>query len=198
MDTLVNLHNYWRDPKDQNRTDHYVTDDKKERSEYIVSLICDYVDKKASIIELGCNAGRNLDTLYHSGLRNLTGVDISAKAIEYGLNKYQSMVNITTHKSSIEDVIKILPDFDMMFTMAFLEHVHNDSEWILGEIVKRCKYLLTIEDEIHRTIRHTPRNYKEVFESLGMKQITSNNKIDEIMGGVNGFVMRLFRKCNNA
>jgi hypothetical protein len=56
--------------------------------------------------------------------------------------------------------------------MAVLEHLHPDSEWVFAEMVRVCQRLLiTIEDEGGRSSHHTPRNYRTVFEGLGLEQI---------------------------
>ena len=67
----------------------------------------------------------------------------------------------------IEDAIISFKDneFDLIFTMAVLVHIHPDVEQLFEHIVRVTKeYLILIEDEISQTERHTPRSYKEVFE----------------------------------
>jgi hypothetical protein len=50
----------------------------------------------------------------------------------------------------VEDVVKSFGDrtFDLVFTMAVLEHIHTTSEWVFEEIVRITnRYVVTIEDE---------------------------------------------------
>lgn len=62
--------------------------------------------------------------------------------------------------------------YDLVFTMAVLEHLHKDSEYVFKDIARIAKqYLLTIEDESGISKRHFPRNYQAIFEPLGLKQI---------------------------
>ena len=58
-----------------------------------------------------------------------------------------------------------------MFTMAALQHIHPDSEWVFPEIVRITDTLITVEDEVATTWLCFSRNYKAIFEKLGMKQI---------------------------
>lgn len=99
----------------------------------------------------------------------------------------------------IEEIIKELRDgeFDIVFTMAVLEHIHTDSEWIFSEMVRITKdFLITIEDERGISWRHFPRNYKNVFESLRMKQIEEINcsEVDELGSD---FFARIFKKVSS-
>ena len=85
---------------------------------------------------------------------------------------------IIIHNQAIEDVIKGFKDdaFDVVFTMAILQHIHPKSEWIFSEIVRITKSFLIIrEAEGYISWRHFPRNYKKIFERLGMKQIEAYN-----------------------
>ena len=96
----------------------------------------------------------------------------------------------------IEDLIGTFSDneFDIIFTMAVLEHIHTDSEWIFSEMARIVnEIIITIEDEHEVSWRHFPRKYKEIFESLGMKQVEQINCSAEV-GLNNNFVARVFRK----
>ena len=55
--------------------------------------------------------------------------------------------------------------------MAVLEHLPKESEWIFEKMVKHSKHIITIEDEKSINKICFPRNYKKIFEDLGMKQI---------------------------
>jgi hypothetical protein len=60
--------------------------------------------------------------------------------------------------------------------MAVLQHVHYDSDWVLPEIARITRdILITIEDEGRSLGRHFPRNYKNIFEAQGLRQIKAIN-----------------------
>lgn len=167
---------YWRKPDESNDPTTYLGT--AERSEYLVSLIKQHVSNDASIIELGCNVGRNLNYLWQAGYSNLSGVEINEDAIRLMKESYPDM-KATIYHGTIEERIKELQQYDLVFTMAVLEHVHKDSEWVFEEIArlaKRC--LITIEDEKEVSERHFPRNYKKIFESFGFRQIYEHNCAD--------------------
>ena len=97
----------------------------------------------------------------------------------------------------VEEIIREFRDceFGIVFTMAVLEYIHTDSEWIFPEMVRVTKdFLITIEDERCISWRHFPRNYKKVFESLGMKQVQEFN-CGEVGILNSGFFARIFRKA---
>jgi hypothetical protein len=82
-------------------------------------------------------------------------------------------MQVITYEGSIEDRIKELEEYDLVFTMAMLEHIHSDSEWVFSEMARKAKrYLITIEGEKkNESELHFPRNYKNIFEGLGLQQV---------------------------
>lgn len=164
------LHTYWLNPDEINITSGHLLGGK--RSEYLVSLVKQYVKPYVSILELGCNVGSNLNHLWKSGYHNLSGVEINSEALKLMKQNFAEM-QVITYEGSIEDRIKDLGEYDLVFTMAVLEHIHSDSEWVFSEIARRAKrYLITIEGELKILSElHIPRNYKNIFESLGLQQL---------------------------
>jgi SAM-dependent methyltransferase len=150
-------------------------------TEYLVSLVKQYVKPDASIVELGCNAGRNLYQLWQAGYQNLSGVEINSGALNLMKQKFPDM-NVKAYEGSIEDRIRALGEFDLVFTIAVLEHIHIDSEWVFEEIARKAKrYLITIEgEEKIESDLHFPRNYKSIFENLGMRQVYEMHLSDKV------------------
>jgi len=190
------IHSYWRQPWDgSNLPQGYL--EGKEKSEFLLRLLEKHADRQSKILEVGCNVGRNLNELFLAGFRNLEGIEISETAVELLRHSYPEMGRSTRiHNIAVEDVVKEFEDgqFDVVFTMAVLEHIHKDSEWVFAEMARITKSLLvTIEDERGLSWRHFPRNYRKVFERLGMKQ-TAEFQCDGIEGLGVGFCARIFEK----
>src|SRR3989338_4703446 len=74
------LHTFWMNPTKKNLPECYYATG-QERSEALYQVVKRYAGVSASILELGCNVGRNLDYLFSKGYKDLTGVDINEKAI---------------------------------------------------------------------------------------------------------------------
>ena len=189
------LHDYWRKPWDgHNLPQNYLEGEVK--SQFLVALIKRYADPGARILEIGCNVGRNLNHLYLNGFHNLEGIEISKQAVELLKQYYAEMArNIKVYNVSVEDVIKDFEDnrFNIVFTVAVLEHISKNSEWIFAEMVRLTQnYLITIEDEKGISWRHFPRNYRKIFERLGMKQIEEFN-CNEVDGLGESFYARVFK-----
>ena len=93
---------------------------------------------------------------------------------------------------AIEEVLpKILQPYGLVFTMAVLQHIPPENESVFEHVARLGKYnLLVIEDETYSSSRHFPRNYKEVFEGLGMTQIRAWRNLPDLS---KSFVMRWFR-----
>ena len=105
-------------------------------------------------------------------------------------------VNVKKLSGILKKQLKIVEfddsHFDVVYTMAVLMHIHPDSEFIFKEITRITKdRLIVIEDEKCISPRHFPRNYKSVFENLGMRQIYFNDKVP----GSSGFC-RIFIHSN--
>jgi SAM-dependent methyltransferase len=189
------IHNYWRRPDDANDPRKYLTG--RTRSRWLVEILEKYVPKEGSLLELGCNVGRNLNEAYQAGYRDLETIEINPEAIEILKQSYPEMASIANiHVGRIEDNIQFIENKDCIFTMAVLVHIHPSSEWMFSEIAKRTKTLIVIEAEKDASWRHFARDYKKIFEGLGMRQLEEIqcNEVEELMAerGLQTYVARVF------
>jgi SAM-dependent methyltransferase len=196
---------YWSNPQDAGNTPEAYLE-RTIQSEFLLSVIKPYVSNEMRILEIGCNVGRNLNYLFEAGFRNLEGVEINKNAVALLKQSYPDMARQTKiHVGSIEGLINGFPDnyYDLVFTVAVLYHIHNDSEWIFRDMVRISNGLLiTIECEYATTDwRHFPRNYKTVFEQYGMKCVneidcSKNALVKEVYGDT--VVARVFKRLTTA
>ena len=192
------LQKYWRNSDKMYNNPSGYLQGSSERSEYLVSLVKQYVkpddSSSSSILELGSNVGRNLNRLWKAGYHNLSGVEINPEALKLMKQKFPDM-QVMTYEGSIEDRIKELGEYDLIFTMAVLEHIHSDSEWIFSEIARKAKrYLITIEGEKKNVSElHFPRNYKNIFEGLGLQQVYEKH-LSQKEGLNTNFYARVFSR----
>lgn len=174
MKSRKELFDYWESPNDGvNSLETYVLERTRQRTISLMNLVRELkIPHNSKILELGCGVGRNLAGLRTIGYTNLWGIDISEKAIDF-CKKYFFNLNAYLRVGSIEKLIVSIPDncFELVFTMAILEHIHPSSEWIFKEIARITKYLITIEDEFIKSPRHFPRSYGDIFTELEMTQI---------------------------
>jgi SAM-dependent methyltransferase len=169
---------YWTAPPDEkNLPDRYAHGDTRGSAE-LVRLLDQLVKKDAAILEIGCNAGRNLNHLYQSGFTNLSAIEISPAAIAFFGRTFPNAAKVTDVKiGSFEEVLPTYPDkrFDLLFSMAVMMHIHPDSAFVFAHMVRVSRMVLAIEDERESTsTRHFGRNYREVFEPLGAKQVLAS------------------------
>lgn len=190
------LHDYWKAPCDgDNLPESYLKG--TERSKFLLGILKRYGTQDFKILEIGCNVGRNLYHLFTSDYRNLEAIEISENAIQVLRRSFPEMAkNIKIHNTAVEDIIQKfkINQFNLIYSMAVLEHIHEDSSWIFPEIARiTSNFLITIEDESHSTWRHFPRNYKKIFESMGMEQVEEIN-CEEIKGLGKAYNARIFKK----
>lgn len=165
----ADLHDYWRNSI-QSPTSYAEADPK--RSTMLVELLREYVGE-GPILEIGPNAGRNLHYLREAGYEALTGIEISPVAVEEMRSRYPELADANVLVGPVEEHIRSFGDgeFACVFSMAVLEHIHRDSEWVFGEMARIARTVVTIEDEDTVSERHFPRDYRRVFESTGLRQV---------------------------
>ncbi len=187
------LYQFWQNPNKGNEPSKYLN--KTERSKFLYEYVQKYVDETARILEPGCNVGRNLNYLFEKGYTHLTGIEINEDAVQLLKKHYPKMSEeIQIFTGPIEDVIQSFEtnSFDLTFSMAVLEHIHPDSDWIFSELARVTKsYLIIIESETWDSDRHFPRNYKKIFERLGFNQIEENTDCE---GFGESYICRVFKK----
>lgn len=194
------IHQYFMEPsRPQDLPQEYLKEAYTERSQLLVRIMERYTTRNAKILEIGCNVGRNLNFLYLAGFKNLTGIEISEKAVELLRQSYPGMAqNTKIYTAPVEDIIRQFRncEFDVVFAMAVLEHIHKKSEWVYSEIVRITKDLLiTLEDEDVRAFHKKPRNYGHIFEHLGMKQIKEIGMNEKFEGLWCGMTTRIFQSA---
>jgi 2-polyprenyl-3-methyl-5-hydroxy-6-metoxy-1,4-benzoquinol methylase len=196
------LQDYWKEPWDgDNAPESFIAPENPRRSEYLAGIVQECVAPTASILEIGCNVGRNLHYLRAKGFSNLTGIEISDNAVRLLRATFPELAaTATIHHAAVEDVIKNFGDrqFDFVFSMELFAHIPRDSEWVFRDVARIAnRYLFTVEDEGCQSWRDIPRNYRKVFEPLGWKQIRQETGWDAIgLGG--GVVARLFTRGTGA
>jgi SAM-dependent methyltransferase len=196
------LRHYWSDPPDaDNHPATYLSEEARPRSEFLVGLVRELAPADASVLEIGCNVGRNLNALFEAGYHDLTGVEINSNALDILRERQPELArHVQLRNESVEDAARSFGDgeFDVVFTVAVLEHIHSSSDWVFAELARAAKRgLITMEDERTVTWKHFARNYREVFEGVGLKQVKETplgpeQALDE------GFVARVFAPANPA
>lgn len=204
LDPKEILHFYWKNPEvdgGANLPQNYLPNEKNRyTSALLVETISKYVDKNASILELGCNVGRNLEFLRQAGFECLSGVEINEKAIELLKETFPELAKKgTIIHSSIEDFFN-QPKFqesELIFTSAVLEHLSQESESIFDRMAnsaKRFIVTLEIENEDVNFHRIKGRRYKEIFESKGFRSI--EEKILKDSSPLKGYTLRVFKRAS--
>jgi SAM-dependent methyltransferase len=189
-----NIQGFWRDKHDPHR---YLRANPARTGALVDAVNALKLDCPA-VLEIGCNSGRNLFGLWDAGYRDLTGIEINPEAIRL-LRETRPDCTIATIPHAVEDIIQQLPSrhFDVVFTMAVLLHLPPSSEWVFAEMARiSAHYIITVECETSRlktadmVQRHWRRNYRTVFEALGMRQ----QDVQVGPGDLSKYVLRVFRK----
>jgi len=186
--TLEECLNHWANPQDHNQPENYNKSYTSQRSKYLYGLLKKYkIPTTSRILEIGCNCCRNLNYIYSKGYNKLTGIEINKNAIDLQKELFHKLkANIIN--SSIEDYILKIQDnkFDVIFTMAVIQHIHLDSNWIFEHIARiNKKWLIIIELDLYR-------NYEKIFTNLGYEQIEVRSC--RLIKGLEKYKARIFKK----
>ena len=189
------VQNYWKNPDDIefNSPEIYLKSTTgRENTQILLNIINEYFEnKEVKILELGCNVGRNINKLFENGFKNLFAIEINSEAIKLMEKSFpQTFSSTKIYETSIENKIKEFSNnqFDIVFSMAVLMHVHNDSDWVFEHIARISKKkLIIIEHEKIKSKKVFLRNYKNIFEKFGLKEIKSFYLKDE-------YICRIFTR----
>lgn len=190
LKTIAEAHHTWLNPVGGVTPANLLNGEK--RSAYLVELIRTWGGEDPSILEVGCNAGRNLNALWQAGYKKLSGLEIYPGAIEVMKKTFD--ITPTIYLGPVEEQVRLLPDFDVIYSMCVLMHFHPESTWVFEELAKRAPVLIVIEDEKGTSDWKWPRNYKAIFEGLGMQQVFEEN-CGNIEGLGDRYFTRVFKKA---
>ena len=141
-------------------------------------------DRSIKILEVGCNIGIMLVNLQQMGFKNLYGIEIQPKAIEYAMKKTKGL-NLT--EGSAYDLPFKDCEFDLVFTTHVLIHLDPSKiNTALSEIY-RCtdKYIFGNEyyaDELTEITNYNGQNniaWKRDFSKLYSEQFSTLELLKE-------------------
>ncbi len=192
---IEEIHHYWKNPDSANDPHEYALQH-QARSEFLVKLLRRYVPVEGCVVEVGCNTGRNLNAALQAGYRSLEGIEISTNAVELMKKYFPELASVADIRvGPIEQLVGSVENVECIFTMAVLVHIHPSSDWVLAELANRATTLITIELESAFGSRWFPRNYKKVFERLGMRQMEEIDcaKVPEVASELENCTARVFQ-----
>jgi len=146
--------------------------------EKIFNDFFDNIDRNSKILEVGCNIGINLSVLRNMGFSNLSGLDVSKKALDIAKKNYPE---INFYNSSIEEFDSQGKKYDLVYTAGVLIHINPSTiNHVIDKIANLSnRYIFGFEyfsdtlTEINYRgnmgfcwKQNFPKLYKELFPSL--------------------------------
>lgn len=180
----------WAERSGEYSPEYYAYYGPDKTSELVRSILDRFVDREASILELGCSSGRHLSHLHEYGFENLVGIEINDDAFDVMEEAYPNLAaHGTFYLDGIEDIVGDFDDrrFDAVYSVETLQHLHPDAEWVFEELSRITDDLIiTVENEGENThLRPAEpevnyvnndfplyyRNWNHVFTELGFVEI---------------------------
>jgi ubiquinone/menaquinone biosynthesis C-methylase UbiE len=133
-----------------------------------LDLLTSYIDKGASILDVGCGYGRTLHELYINGYKNLYGIDFSDKMIERAKNQHPYIHFDIKHSSDIDFEDK---SFDAVILFAVLTCIINNEAqiYLINEIMRVLKPggIIYINDFLLNTDSRNIERYQTFEKKYG-------------------------------
>lgn len=158
------------------------------------------VSPGSSVLELGCNAGANLERLRQLGYTDLAGIEVNPNAIEALREAFPQLAqeaSLTVGK--LEDVLPTLEDssVDVVYTMAVLLHLHPASDEVFDHMARVARGHVCVIEAEETTLNYIfARNYRRVFERRGWREVRSlpitAERYPALAPTYTGYVARLF------
>lgn len=165
---------FWRSPvPDGNNPTDFL--DATDRSRILGKLID--APRTSRILEVGCGPGRNLAHLANLGYKRLEGVEINPHSIALLRTAYPELRRATIHEGAAEDVLPRLKLYRVVYTMAFLEHLHPESHRVFWYICRLATHsIIAVEPtKGHESTRQHPYNIRHRFEQCGAKLVAAHD-----------------------
>jgi SAM-dependent methyltransferase len=178
------------------------------RSQTIINMLSPLITKEDSILEIGCNTGRNLNHLWQAVYKNVRGMEISEHAVKRLRIEYPCLATTPVDIGPAEVSIQKYDSksVDLIFTMAVLEQLHPDCRCLFKEIARVAgKYVLAIEPrQGHRSHMQYPWDIKNEFTAAGLSyidakpwsvlwagELTRENEWQEDMNAYDAFLFKV-------
>jgi SAM-dependent methyltransferase len=177
-DSQARLHEFWRQPTPAgNNPNDYIR--VTGRSKALLEIISD-LPKDARILEVGCNVGRNLAYLYDNGYTGVEGVEINPHAVELLRRTFPQLADTQIHIGAAGEVLPKFADdeFDLVYTMAVLEHIHPDESSVFDDMARIGKHVLAIEPKGRLSHRQFPHDIPKVFAERGLTLVSDKSMAD--------------------
>ncbi|HOE16838.1 MAG TPA: class I SAM-dependent methyltransferase [Syntrophorhabdaceae bacterium] len=169
-----NEREYWRsrDKGEKHGPENYLQED---NSTYVVfeGGLLKALKENASFLEIGCNAGRNLNYLLKQGYTDLAGIEINDASVNVVLKEHfpDLYEKGTFFVGNALDEIKKIPNerYDVVFSIGVFEHIPYEDKALFNEVARVSKRYIAIITSVRSRLFNY--NYEKIFRNLGFTNI---------------------------
>jgi SAM-dependent methyltransferase len=147
-----------------------------------------------AVLDLGCNVGRDLNELWKSGYRRLTGVEIGLEPVRAMREVFPEMAaGSRIINKSMTEAVRGFGDaeFELVYTHGSLSHVSAREQFVFDHMCRIARrWIVTMENEWSPLA--FPRDLGKVFADRGMAQ--EHAELIRRPGTEGRTMLRVFRK----
>lgn len=147
--------------------------DADDMTRVVLDPVCALVPTDAAFLEVGCNAGRNLEYLRRRGYARLTGVDINPVAVRETLPRHlPELARVAELRvGDAAECLRALPTgaYDVVFAMFVLLHVPPGRMALFAEMARVCRGTIVVANDACGY--PYPYDYARLFTRLGCTQV---------------------------
>lgn len=169
-----NEREYWRSREmgERHGPENYLQEDNSTYAMFEGGIL-KALGENASFLEIGCNAGRNLNYLLKHGYTDLTGIEINDASINIVLKEHfpDLYEKGTFFIGNALDAIRKVPDerYDVVFSIGVFEHIPYEDKALFNEVARVSKRYIAIITSVRSSLFNY--NYEKIFRDLGFTTI---------------------------
>lgn len=168
-----NVEKGWMEQSEDKQRSPYLYTEYDESIASMFQDILPFLDNNSNILEIGCNAGRNLHYLFSKGYKRLTGIEIGIEPEKVMQEKFPDAYSNTIYiiGNAYKELLKLPSShYDLVFCHGVLVNIAPKWNAIFKEMARVSRSYILIQ-ESEGSYNAYPRDFEKMFLRVNYKQL---------------------------